>query len=49
MTAPHIVDPAGLLGQALSDALNIRLTGVHRYCLRGPVPGVANIALGGQQ
>lgn len=29
--------------------VNIRLTGVHRYCLRGPVPGVANIALGGQQ
>lgn len=31
------------------DQVNIRLTGVHRYCLRGPVAGIANIALGGQQ
>ena len=29
--------------------MNIRLTGVHRYCLRGPEAGVANIARGGQQ
>nr|WP_236885840.1 hypothetical protein [Dietzia massiliensis] len=29
--------------------LNIRRTGVHRYCLRGPVAGIANIALGGQE
>ncbi|ODQ89988.1 hypothetical protein BFG51_15835 [Dietzia alimentaria] len=32
-----------------STFLNIRHTGVHRYCLRGPVAGIANIALGGQQ
>jgi len=29
--------------------VNIRHTGVHRYCLRGPVAGIANIAFGGQQ
>ena len=32
-----------------TEPLNIRLTGVHRYCLRGPAAGIANIALGGQQ
>jgi len=29
--------------------VNIRLTGVHRYRLWGPVAGIANIAHGGQQ
>ncbi|MBS7546790.1 hypothetical protein [Dietzia massiliensis] len=29
--------------------VNIRLTGGHRYCLRGPVSGNAIIALGGRQ
>ncbi|AWH92932.1 hypothetical protein [Dietzia lutea] len=29
--------------------MNIRLTGGHRYCLRGPVAGNVDIALGGQQ
>ena len=31
------------------NEVNIRLTGVHRYRLRGPAAGIANIALGGQQ
>ena len=29
--------------------VNLRLTGVHRYRVRGPVAEIANIALGGQQ
>ena len=33
----------------VADCLNIRLTGGHRYCLRGPVSGNAIIALGGRQ
>ena len=43
------VDDALDQRQAHRIDMNIRLTGVHRYCLRGPVAGIANIALGGQQ